>query len=101
MRPIELTLSLLAIITSLTLFLSNLPALWKSKILPIILGLAALAQMYPGGIPLAALALIHCSADNHHPGSHPVKRQGQEPPGRPGCPPGIDLNRGSSDFPRS
>jgi len=45
MRPFELTLSILGLISALTLFLPKFPELWKSKILPNVLGLAALAQI--------------------------------------------------------
>jgi len=45
MRSFELTLSILAVITAIAIILPKFPDLWKSKILPIILGLAALAQI--------------------------------------------------------
>ena len=45
MRPLELTLGFLAIISAITFFLPKLPSLWKSRILPAILVLVALAQI--------------------------------------------------------
>jgi len=45
MRSLELILSVLAILSAATLFLPKFPDLWKSKILPVILGLATLAQI--------------------------------------------------------
>jgi hypothetical protein len=45
MRSLELLLSIMAIIIALAFFLPKFPTLWKERIFPIILGLAALAQI--------------------------------------------------------
>ena len=63
MRPFELTLSILAVISAIAVFLPKFPDLWKYKILPIILGLAALAQIFFEGFrwqlwPLMIAALL-------------------------------------------
>ena len=45
MRIFELLLSITAIIFALSFFLPKIPMLWKERILPILLGMAALAQI--------------------------------------------------------
>ncbi len=45
MRSLEFILSVLALFSAATLFLPKFPDLWKSLILPILLGLAALGQI--------------------------------------------------------
>ena len=45
MRPYELIFSILSLLFSVTLFIPKIPDLWKSKILPAILALAAVAQI--------------------------------------------------------
>ena len=61
MRILELLLSLMAIIFALAFYLPEFPTLWKDKNLTHHPGAGCPGPGYPGGIPLAALALIHCS----------------------------------------
>ena len=73
MRPFELTLAILSLIYALTLLLPKFPDLWKSKILPTILGLSALAQITLEGfrwqlwpLLIAVITLITISKIKNH-----------------------------------
>lgn len=73
MRPFEHTLGILGLISALTLLLPKFPHLWKSKILPTLLGLAALAQITLEGfrwqlwpLLIAVITLITISNIKNH-----------------------------------
>ena len=53
MRPLECSLGILAIISGLILLIPGLSALLKNKFNPVILGLAALAQIWYSTTPAA------------------------------------------------
>ena len=100
MRSLELILSVLALFSAAALFLPKFPALWKSKILPAILGLAVLAQLFFEGFrwqlwPLMIAILLFVLL------VWPLRKAEGKDYFLAGCPPGIDLNRRRGDFPHS